>query len=128
MLIVRLAVSDLCYLPRLVTIIVLVIIRSESVEESRYVRKWCDEGSSNLSLMLGSSGSRSCGSALSSDGSFGMSEDRGFKFSYTGDLFHLMNFKVRNSSSSRLCFTLFVWLFSRSEFVLKKFEILRNFD
>jgi len=103
-----------------------VIIRSESVEESSYVRKWCHEGSSNLSLMLGSSGSRSCGSALSSDGSFGMSEDREFKINYTGDPFRLMNFKVRNSSSSRLCFRVFFWLLSRSEFELKKFQIMRN--
>ncbi|VVB06041.1 unnamed protein product [Arabis nemorensis] len=69
--------------------------RSESVEESSYVSKWCDEGSSNLSLRLGSngSGSRSCGSDLSSDGSFGKSNDHGFKINYTGDPFHLVNFK-----------------------------------
>lgn len=73
------------------------LIRSGSVEELSYVSKWCDEGSSNLSLTLGSTGSRSCGSALSSDGSFGKSEDRGFKINYTGDPFHLVNFKVRNS-------------------------------
>ncbi|AEE79655.1 unnamed protein product [Arabidopsis thaliana] len=76
--------------------------RSESVEESSYVRKWCHEGSSNLSLMLGSSGSRSCGSALSSDGSFGMSEDREFKINYTGDPFRLMNFKTARKRRSQV--------------------------
>lgn len=76
-------------------IIVLGYNRSGSVEESSCVRKWCDEGSSNLSLMLGSTGSRSCASALSSDGSFGKSNDRGFKINYSGDPFHLADFKVR---------------------------------
>ncbi|CAH2063834.1 unnamed protein product [Thlaspi arvense] len=76
--------------------------RSGSVEESSYVSKWCDEGSSNLSLMLGSTGSRSCGSALSSDGSFGNSDDRGFKFNYTGDRFHLMDFKTARKRRSQV--------------------------
>ncbi|XP_010504673.1 PREDICTED: uncharacterized protein LOC104781651 isoform X1 [Camelina sativa] len=76
--------------------------RSESVEESSYVRKWCDEGSSNLSLKLGSSGSRSCGSALSSDGSFGKSDDRGFNINYTGDPFHLVNFKTARKRRSQV--------------------------
>lgn len=66
-------------------IIVLGYNRSGSGEESSYVRKWCDEGSSNLSLMLGSTGSRSCASALSSDGSFGKGNDP----------FRLVDFKVR---------------------------------
>ncbi|XP_023639039.1 uncharacterized protein LOC17886760 isoform X2 [Capsella rubella] len=76
--------------------------RSESVEESSYVRKWCDEGSSNLSLMFGSSGSRSCGSALSSDGSFGKVEDRGFIINYTGDPFQLVNFKTARKRRSQV--------------------------
>lgn len=55
------------------------------MEESSYESKWCDEGTSNLSLMsLRSTGSGSCGSALSSDGN-----NRG------RDRFHLMDFKVR---------------------------------
>ncbi|CAA7060191.1 unnamed protein product [Microthlaspi erraticum] len=91
----RLTGSDLCRLPRLLLIIVLGDNRSGSVEESSYVSKWCDEGSSNLSLILGSTGSRSCASAVSSDGSFGKSNDSGFKINYSGDPFHLVNFKVR---------------------------------
>ncbi|KAG5386299.1 hypothetical protein IGI04_037769 [Brassica rapa subsp. trilocularis] len=39
-----------------------------SVEKSSYVSKWREEGSSNLSLILKSTGSESFGSALSSDG------------------------------------------------------------
>ncbi|KFK34978.1 hypothetical protein AALP_AA5G218600 [Arabis alpina] len=78
--------------------------RSESVDESSNVKKWCDEGSSNLNLMLGSnrSGSRSCGSDLSSDSSFGKSNDRGFKIDYTGDRFHLVNFKTVRKRRSQV--------------------------
>ncbi|KAL1225573.1 hypothetical protein V5N11_019309 [Cardamine amara subsp. amara] len=76
--------------------------RSGSVEESSYVRKWCDEGSSSLSLTLGSTGSRSSGSALSSDDSFGKSEDRRFKINYTGDQFHLVNFKTARKRRSQV--------------------------
>ncbi|XP_024012960.1 uncharacterized protein LOC18019950 isoform X2 [Eutrema salsugineum] len=76
--------------------------RSGSVEESSYVRKWCDEGSSNLSLMLGSTGSRSCVSALSSDGSFGNGNDRGFKIDYTGNQFHLLDFKTARKRRSQV--------------------------
>ncbi|CAA7060590.1 unnamed protein product [Microthlaspi erraticum] len=78
--------------------------RSGSVEESSYVSKWCDEGSSNLSLILGSTGSRSCASAVSSDGSFGKSNDSGFKINYSGDPFHLVNFKTpRKRRSQVIC-------------------------
>lgn len=38
------------------------------MEKSSYVSKWREEGSSNLSLILKSTGSESFGSALSSDG------------------------------------------------------------
>ncbi|KAF8102137.1 hypothetical protein N665_0201s0421 [Sinapis alba] len=72
--------------------------RSRSVEESSYESKWCDEGlTSNLSLVLGSTGSGSCGSALSSDGS-----DREFEIDYAGDRFHLMNFKIARKRRSQV--------------------------
>ncbi|KAF2617345.1 hypothetical protein F2Q68_00041689 [Brassica cretica] len=64
--------------------------RLGSVEKSSYVSKWCDEGSSNLSLILKSTGSGSFGLVLSSDGN-----DRGFEIKYAGDRFSLMNLKVR---------------------------------
>ncbi|KAJ4896080.1 Uncharacterized protein Rs2_22874 [Raphanus sativus] len=62
--------------------------RSRSVEESSYESKWCDEGTSNLSLSLRSG---SCGSALSSDGN-----NRG------RDLFHLMDFKIARKRRSQV--------------------------
>ncbi|CAN6904986.1 unnamed protein product [Brassica oleracea] len=64
-------------------------MRLGSVEKSSYVSKWCDEGSSNLSLILKSTGSGSFGLVLSSDGN-----DRGFEIKYAGDRFSLMNLKV----------------------------------
>ncbi|CAN7061767.1 unnamed protein product [Brassica oleracea var. botrytis] len=65
-------------------------IRLGSVEKSSYVSKWCDEGSSNLSLILKSTGCGSFGSVLSSDGN-----DRGFEIKYAGDRFSLINLKLR---------------------------------
>ncbi|KAL0714661.1 hypothetical protein Bca4012_021640 [Brassica carinata] len=71
--------------------------RSRSVGESSYASKWCDEGTSNLSLSLGSNGSGSCGSALSSDGN-----GRGFEIDYAGDRFHLMNLKIARKRRSQV--------------------------
>ena len=74
----------------LFVIIIFVNHRLRSVEKSSYVSKWCEEGSSNLSLILKSTGSGSFGSVLSSDGN-----DRGFEIKHAGDRFILMNLKVR---------------------------------
>ncbi|KAJ0246747.1 hypothetical protein HA466_0172450 [Hirschfeldia incana] len=71
--------------------------RSRSVEESSYASKWCDEGTSNLSLSLGSTGSGSWGSALSSDGN-----NRGFEIKYAGDRFSLMNLKIARKRRSQV--------------------------
>ncbi|XP_009116446.2 uncharacterized protein LOC103841649 isoform X1 [Brassica rapa] len=71
--------------------------RLGSVEKTSYVSKWCDEGSSNLSLILKSTGSGSFGSALSSDGN-----DRGFKIKFAGDRFSLMNLKIARKRRSQV--------------------------
>uniref|UniRef100_A0A0D3DTY1 WIBG Mago-binding domain-containing protein n=1 Tax=Brassica oleracea var. oleracea TaxID=109376 RepID=A0A0D3DTY1_BRAOL len=71
-------------------------MRLRSVEKSSYVSKWCEEGSSNLSLILKSTGSGSFGSVLSSDGN-----DRGFEIKYAGDRFSLMNLKIARKRCSQ---------------------------
>ncbi|CAG7865832.1 unnamed protein product [Brassica rapa] len=71
--------------------------RLGSVEKSSYVSKWREEGSSNLSLILKSTGSGSFGSALSSDGN-----DRGFEIKYAGDRFSLMNLKIARKRRSQV--------------------------
>ncbi|CAN8254405.1 unnamed protein product [Cochlearia groenlandica] len=74
--------------------------RSRSVEDSSCVKKLCNEGS----LMLGSNtGSRSCGSDLSSDGSFANRNDLGFKFDFNGgDPFRLVDFKTARKRRSQV--------------------------
>ncbi|CAN7095285.1 unnamed protein product [Brassica rapa subsp. narinosa] len=71
--------------------------RLASVEKSSYVSKWREEGSSNLSLILKSTGSGSFGSALSSDGN-----DRGFEIKFAGDRFRLMNLKIARKRRSQV--------------------------
>ncbi|CAH8384734.1 unnamed protein product [Eruca vesicaria subsp. sativa] len=72
-----------------ISIVVVCDYRSRSVEES----SWCEEGS----LILGSNGSGSCGSALSSD-----RNNLGFEFSYAGDRFSLTNLKIARKRRSQV--------------------------